>query len=311
MSTEWDDDVDDFVDEVDDDPWEDVELPDGTSVSLPVVDRGDFLDQVDVIADASGGRASRYGPMIIERREYICCLGDVYFIRHDGDWGPDIDMVGRFTSRASGVAACIEQSDAFVPDCSGEPCNAWTDEDDIWDIDERDVWDPDDEDDEDDEGGGGSPVPHLSPTGRKGMSCLRRPDGRRLRVEPEREALSSRDKREAWERLCGTTITHNGVVIAGEGATDVLPAQGVWHVIPCDETSAAHLDRVISGCDRAVVNADGRSFPAVFTDGLAPMTAARVGAAFGADTIWQLDRDAVRAISTDPAVVIAEALRVR
>ena len=56
MSTEWDDDVDevdDFVDEVDDDPWEDVELPDGTSVSLPVVDRADFLDEVDAPPQAA------------------------------------------------------------------------------------------------------------------------------------------------------------------------------------------------------------------------------------------------------------------
>lgn len=308
MSTEWDDDVDDVDDEVDEDPWEDVRLPDGTSASLPVVDRYDFMDHVDVIADASGGSAS-LGPMVIERRQYICRLGDVYFIRHGGDSGPAIDMVGRFADRASGVMACIEQSDAFVPDRSGEPCNAWSDEDDIWDIEEREVWDPDDQDEDEDDGA--LLVAHRGPTGRTGMSCVIHPDRRRLRVETAHWALSSQEKREAWERLWGTTITHKGLVIAGEGASDALPKQGVWHVIPCEETSAAHLDRVLYRCDRAVVHVDGRSFPAVFTDGLSPMTAARVGAAFGADEIWQLDRDTVCTIATDPAVVVAEALRVR
>jgi hypothetical protein len=123
--------------------------------------------------------------------------------------------------------------------------------------------------------------------------------------------LTSQEKQEAWERLCATTITHNGVVIAGDGPSEVLPAKGVWHVIPCDEASAADLDRVMCGCDRSIVTVGGRSWPAVFTDGVAPMTAARVGAAFGADEIWELDRDTMSTISTDPAVVIAEALRVQ
>lgn len=307
MPTEWDDDVDEFVDE---DLWEDVELPDGSSVSLPAVNRGDFLDHVEVIAVASGGRASRYGPMIVERREYICCLDDVDFIRHEGDLGSDIDVVGEFGSRSVALEACIEQSSAFVAAWSGEPCNAWTDEDDVRDIDERDVWEPDDEDDEQD-GGWLPPVAQDNATPPRGMSCLRRPGGRRFHLEPARERSASSEKREVWERLCGMTITHNGVVIAGEGASDVLPAEGVWHVIPCGETNAAHLDRVLHGCDRTVVTVDGRSFPAVFTDGLAPMTAVGVGAAFGVDEIWQLDRDTVCMISTDPAVIVAEGLRVR
>ena len=299
MTTEWDHDDDEF----DEDPWEDVNLPDGSSVSLPQENRFDFRELVDVIAAASGGAAAAFGPMVIESREYICSFGDIYFLRHEGDSGSENKMIGRFASEMSGVAACIAESEAFVADCSGRPCSAWTDESDVWDIEDRDVWDPDDEEEDDDEDWSSGFTPRCG-----GWAFSQ---ANRYRVEPERAPLSSEEKQEAWERLCATTITHDGVVIAGNGASDVLPAAGVWHVIPCDEANAADLERVLFGCERSTVTVGGYSLSAVLTDGLAPMTAARVGAAFGADEIWELGHDTMSTISTDPPVVIAEALRVQ
>jgi hypothetical protein len=304
------DDVDiEFGDEFEDDRWEDVLLPDSTTVRIPVTDRFDFHDHVEVIADASGGHASSFGPMVCERREFICCLDDVYFVRREDDFGSSNEMVGRFTDRSSALASCIEASDAFVPDHWGSPCSAWIDEDDVWDIEDNEVWDPD-EDDESDDGDdeeAGERVPsrlgscRVVPNSHGGWSPWREP-------EP---LFTQEERREHQEQLWRTTMSHSGVVIAGEGAAEELPANSTWHVIPCNDGQVGHLERVLGTLERATVHLDGRSTSAVFTDRMAPTTAARVGGAFGADEVWQLDRDSSRTIFTDPPTVVAQGLRVR
>ncbi len=100
-------------------------------------------------------------------------------------------------------------------------------------------------------------------------------------------------------------------MIAGEGAAGELPANTNWFVIPCDAGERAQLERVLGRIDTVTVEVDGRRFDAAFTDRMAATTAARVGAAFGASEIWQLDRDSIRTILVDEPVIVARALRVR
>lgn len=278
MSSASDDHVDglDDLDDTDADAterWEEVELPDGTTVRIPDASGHEFPDRVEVLADASGGVAS-FGPMVSEDRELICRVGDVYFVRSCSDGDESTKVVGRFEDRCEGLAACIAASEAFVPDIIGWPCSAWSDEDLDHEISDWDVWDPD---------------------------------------EYDEDTPASSDKRELWDRLHDTTITHEGVVIAGEGATSTLPARGCWYVIPCDEEQARHLDRVVRGTGWVEVRIAGRTRRAVLSDRVAGTTAARVASAFGAEHFWELDEDAIRTVSTDTErpVAIAEAPRRR
>jgi len=73
----------------------------------------------------------------------------------------------------------------------------------------------------------------------------------------------------------------------------------------------AQLERVLGGVGAVSVEVGGRRCDAAFADRMAATTAARVGAAFGASGIWQLDRDSIRTIRVDEPVVVARALRVR
>ena len=104
--------------------------------------------------------------------------------------------------------------------------------------------------------------------------------------------FSEKERLENQERLWGTTITHQGVAIAGDQASGELPSNRTWYVIGCDDVEFGHLARVLGHVERATVQTDGRTVSAAFTDRVAATTAARVGAAFGNDEIWELDRDA-------------------
>jgi hypothetical protein len=147
------DDVDvEFGDEFDEDPWEEVPLPDGTTIRLPDAERYGFRDHVDVLANASASW-SAFGPMTHENREYICRVDDVYLVRTESDGGSCNTIIGRFSSEGSGLAACIDASDAFVPDLGGAAVSAWSDEDEDGVIDDSEVWDPDDDETDDDEVG--------------------------------------------------------------------------------------------------------------------------------------------------------------
>jgi hypothetical protein len=303
------DDVDvEFGDEFDEDPWENVDLPDGATVRMPAVDRSDFRDHVEVIADASGGHASSFGPMICERREFICCLDDVYFVRREDDSGSSNEMIGRFTDQVSGVGACIGAPEAFVPDGWGSPRNASTDEDDVWEIEDSEVWDPDEDyetDDDDEE------VGERLPSGLGSCRVVRNSTGGWSRWREPEPLYSQKQRRDHQEELWRTTITHNGVPIAGDGAVAELPANSTWHVVPCNDEQVVHLERVLGRLERATVQVDGRPMSAVFSDRMAPTTAARVGGAFGADEIWELDRDSITTIYTETPAVIATGLRIR
>jgi hypothetical protein len=257
-----------------------------------------------VIADASGGHASRFGPMICERREFICCLDDVYFVRREDDSGSSNEVIGRFTDRASGVGACIGASDAFVPDGRGSACSVWTDEDDVWEIEDSEVWDPDEDDDDEEVG-------ERLPSGLGSCRVVPNSRGRWSRWREPEPLFTQKQRRDHQEQLWRTTITHHGVPIAGVDAVDELPANSTWHVIPCNDEQVVHLERVLGRLERAVVQVDGRSMCAVFTDRMAPTTAARVGGAFGADEIWELDRDSITTIYTESPAVIATGLRIR
>ena len=299
-----DDDVDDDDDDDEDDDdesadWEEVAVGDGTTELMPSADRHDFLDHVDVIASASGAVGS-IGPMTQEHREYICCFGDVYLVRSEGDWGCSNTIVGRNAS----LEECVERSRAFVIG-GGTPVGAWSDEDADGVIDDEELWDPDQEDDDVDD-------PPVVPAG---MSCRRVPGHRSpvgLRSYSAPVGLFSQsERREFLEALWSTTITMGDVVIAGEGAAVELPANTTWFAIPCDAGERAHLDRVLGGVCAVSVEVGGRRFDAAFTDRMAATTAARVGAAFGASEIFQLDRDSIRTILVDEPVIVARALRVR
>jgi hypothetical protein len=101
------------------------------------------------------------------------------------------------------------------------------------------------------------------------------------------------------------------VVITGDGASGELPANTTWFAIPCDAGERAQLERVLGRVDVVTVGLDGRRFDAAFTDRMVATTAARVGAAFGACEMWQVDRDSIRTILVDERVIVARALRVR
>lgn len=304
-----DDELDDGYDEDEDDGWCDVDVGDGTTVRLPDPVPYDFHDHVDVIASASACW-SPYGPMSREMREHICCVDDVYLLHSGGDGGSDIRIIGRFSSSAAGIDACVEASSAFVPARYGEPVSAWSDEDEDGDIEDEELWSADDDDSDDDSYVPAATRGHGPP--RRG--CLVRPSShgahRRIVRQPSR-VFSQADRLEHLEELWATSIVHRDVFIAGEGASDALPAAGPWLVVPCDDDEFAHLDRVIGGLERAEVTIGTEVTYAALTDRMPPTTAARVGAAFGASTIWQLDHDSVQSIWTEPAIVIARALRVR
>lgn len=290
---DWDDD-DEFAD------WEEVDVDDGTTLLLPAEDAWDFRDHVEVIAGSSGGVSSAWGPMTHEHREYVCCFEGVYFLRYEGDSGSSNTFLGAGAS----VRDCVEQSASFVVGRSGEPVGAWSDEDADGDIDDEELWDPDDDDPDDDDG-----LPE--PIHPRVMSCRRVPRASRSARPPVRPRSTQNERREWLEQLWATTIIFDGVVIAGVRAADELPANTTWFVIPCDEGERAQLERVLGQVQRVVVEVDGRRLEAAFTDRMAATTAARVGEAFGADEVWQLDRDSIRTISTVGPVVVARALRVR
>ena len=307
-----DDAVDEFDDDDDeDDGWCDVDVGDGTTVRLPDPEQYGFRDHVEVIASASACW-SPYGPMSREMREHICCVGDVYLLHSGGDSGSDIEIVGRFASSAEGIDACVEASTAFVPSRDGEPVSAWSDEDEDGDIDDEELWSADDDDDEDDDDSYAPAATRGHGPPRRG--CLVRPSShgahRRIVRRPSR-VFSQAERLQHLEELWATTIVHRDVVIAGDGASDALPAAGPWLVVPCDDDEFAHLDRVIGGLERAEVTIGTEVTCAALTDRMPPTTAARVGAAFSVSTIWQLDYDSAQSIWTDPAIVIARALRVR
>ena len=90
-----------------------------------------------------------------------------------------------------------------------------------------------------------------------------------------------------------------------------MPANSTWHVIPCNDGQVVHLVLVLGALERATVHLDGGSTSAVLTDWMAPTTAARVGDAFGADEIWELDRDSISTIYAETPTVIATGLRIR
>jgi hypothetical protein len=302
LDDDWDEECEDPDDEFAD--WVDVPIGDGTTELMPPEQDWGFRDHVDVLARASGGAVS-IGPTTLERREYICRFGDVYLVRYEGDLGSSNTIVGR----GAGVAACVERSEAFVLGRDGTPCSAWSDEDLDGPIDEEELWDPDDESD--------SAVARPIPLPRHGgprqprWGCLVGPSGSRFVPRVSDERFSQEVRQENHERLWRTTIAHNGVVIAGDGASDELPANRIWYVIGCDEVEFDNLARVLGNVERATLQIDGRTVSAAFTDRLAATTAARVGAAFGNDEIWELERDAIRAIRTDGPTVVAQALRMR
>jgi len=289
------DEYDDEFAEVEDDEfadWEEVDIGDGTTELMPPEDRYEFRDHVDVIASASGAVGS-IGPMTQEHREYICCFDDVYLVRSEGDWGYSNTIIGRNVS----LKECVERSQAFVIG-GGTPVGAWSDEDSDGDIDDEELWDPDEDDDD--------PPPvvpvrvprHRSPVGLRACSAPAR-------------LFSQSERREFLEALWSTTITLDHVPIAGEGAAAELPANTTWFAIPCDAGERAQLDRALGRVGAVSVEVGGHRFDAAFTDRMAATTAARVGAAFGASEIWQLDRDSVRTIRVDEPVAVARALRVR
>lgn len=305
-----DEDVEVF-DEDDEQGWDEVDVGDGTTIRLPDPEQYGFRDHVEVLANASSSW-SAYGPMTHENREYICRVDDVYMVRTESDGGSSNTIIGRFNSEGSGVAACIDASDAFVPDVGGAAVSAWSDEDEDGDIDDSEVWDPDDDPDD------VAPPPvaltrHVGPQPPR-RGCLVRPSGGRLvrsaRWAPE-VRFSQEQRLKNQERLWRTSIVHHGVVIAGEDASGELPSNGTRHVIPCDTEQFGHLERVVGSAEWATVSVDGDTLDAVLTEGLAATTAARVGSAFGADEVWQLDRDAIRTVFTDPPMVVAQGVRVR
>ncbi len=279
--------------------WEEVDIGDGTTELMPPEDRYEFRDHVDVIASASGAVGS-IGPMTQEHREYICRSGGVYLVRSENDWGYSNTIVGRNVS----LEECVERSQAFVIG-GGVPVGAWSDEDLDGDIDDEELWDPDEDDDDD-------PPPVVParlpvPTG---AGHHRSPVGHRS-YSPSTNLFSQSERREFLEALWSTTITLGDVVIAGEGAVAELPANTTWFVIPCSARERAQLERVLGRVDAVTVEVDGRRFDAALTDRMAATTANRVGAAFGASEIWQLDRDSIRTILVDEPVIVARALRVR
>ncbi len=136
------DDVDEFEEDDEFAEWEEVDIGDGTTELMPPEGRYEFRDHVEVIASASGAVGS-IGPMTQEHREYICCFGDVYLVRSENDWGYSNTIVGRNAS----LEECVEQSQAFVIGRGGI-AGAWSDEDVDGDIDDEELWDPDEDDDE-------------------------------------------------------------------------------------------------------------------------------------------------------------------
>ena len=278
--------------------WEEVDIGDGTTELMPPEDRYEFRDHVEVIAVASGAAGS-IGPMTQEHREYICCFGDVYLVRSENDWGYSNTIVGRNVS----LEECVERSQAFVIG-GGAPVGAWSDEDIDGDIDDEELWDPDEVDEDD--------RPPMVPAR---LSCRRVP-GRRspigLRPHSAAARLFSQSERRGFlEALWGTTIALGDVVIAGEGAVAELPANTTWFVIPCDGGERAQLGRVLGWVDTVTVEVRGRRFDAALTDRMAATTAVRVGGAFGTSEVWQLDRDSIRTLVVDEPLVVAWALRVR
>lgn len=303
MSGQFSDDVDDVEDEFDDEfdddefaDWEEEAIGDGTTELMPPEGDYGFRDHVDVIASASGASSS-IGPMTNEHREYICRFGDVYLVRSESDWGYSNTIVGRNAY----LEECVERSEAFVIGRGGIAA-AWSDEDGDGDIDDEELWDPDDDDEE----------PPVVPTR---LLCRRVPGHRSPVGLPSRllptRLFSQAERREFLEILWRTTVMFGDVVIAGEGAAGELPANGTWFVIPCDAGERSQLERVLGRIDVVTVEIDGHRFDAAFTDRMAATTAARVGSAFGADEIWQLDRDSIRTILVEEPLVVARALRVR
>jgi hypothetical protein len=294
MSDLTDDECDDYED-VDDEfaDWEVVEIGDGTTELMPPEDRYEFRDHVEVVASASGAVGS-IGPMTREHREYICRFDDVYLVRSEGDSGYSNTIVGRDVS----LEECVEHSCAFVIG-GGGVVGAWSDEDLDGDIDDEELWDPDEDDDDD-------PPPEVPAR----LSRHRSPIGLRSSARSAR-LFSQSDRREFLETLWSATITLGDVVVAGESAAGELPTNTTWFVIPCDASERAQLTRVLGRVDCVSVEVGGRRFDAAFTDRMAATTAARVGGAFGATEIWQLDRDSIRTILVDEPVIVARALRVR
>lgn len=311
-----DDDTDEFDDdgyeddeEDEDDGWYDVDVGDWSTVRLPDPVPYDFHDHADVIASASACW-SPYGPMSREMREHICCVDDVYLLHTGGDSGSDIRIIGRYFSSAAGIDACVEASSAFVPARDGVPVSAWSDEDGDGDIEDEELWSVDDDESEED-----SYVPTaVRGHGPRRRGCLVGPSwygGHRRIVRRPSRVFSQAERLQHLEQLWATTVVHRDVVIAGDGAGDALPAAGTWFVVPCDDDEFAHLDRVLGGLEWAEVVIGSDVTHAALTDRMAPSTAVRVGDAFGASTIWQLDHDSIQSIWTDPATVTARALRVR
>jgi hypothetical protein len=311
MPGQFTDDVDDVEDEFNDEfeeadefaDWEEVDISDGTTELMPPEDEYGFRDHVELIASASGAVGS-IGPMTHEHREYICRFGDVYLVRSESDWGSSNTIVGRNAS----LEECVERSEAFVIGRGGI-AGAWSDEDVDGDIDDEELWDPDEEDGEEDVLAPSRPG--VSPLGL--CRCVR--GHRPPRGCPTRTistpTYSQPERREFHERLWQTAITLGDVVIAGAGAAGELPANTTWFVIPCDADERAQLERVLGHVEVVTVEVDVERIQAAFTDRMAATTAARVGAAFGSDEVWQLDRDSIRTIRVDEPVVVARALRVR
>jgi hypothetical protein len=288
-------------DELEDDEfadWEEVDIGDGTTELMPPEGRYEFRDHVDVIASASGGVGS-IGPMTQEHREYICRFGDVYLVRSENDWGYSNTIVGRNVS----LEECVERSQAFVIG-GGTPVGAWSDEDVDGDIDDEELWDPDEDDDDD--------PPPVVPAR---FLCRRVPGHRspmgRRPYFPATNRFSQSERQEFLETLWSTVITLGDVVIAGEEAVAELPANTNWFVIPCSARERAQLERVLGRVNAVTVEVGGQRFDSALTDRMAATTAARVGEAFGASEIWQLDRDSIRRILVDEPVIVAQALRVR
>jgi hypothetical protein len=254
------------------DVWEEHDLPDGSTVMLPHEWRPDFRDHVDTVASASECW-SPFGPMSREQREYICRLEDVWLVRSEGDSGGSIDFVHRFESAPEAVAACVAASSAFVLSPAG-PVSVWSDEDIDGDIVEDRSWDPDEFDGPDDH-------------------------------DDEDEA-----GRDAWWELQSTTIEINGVVVAGENASPVLPANTTLFVIPGTPEMVDALGSQMSVQTGRATVGDRSRIVAVF-DGVAPTTAAQIADAFGVDVFWQLDEDTIKAIEPIEPAIIAWSLRER
>jgi hypothetical protein len=254
------------------DVWEDHELPDGSTIMLPHEHRSDFRDHVDTVTSASACW-SPFGPMSRELREHICRLDDVWLIYRDGDGGGEVRLVGRFDSDTDAIRACVAASMAFVLSPTG-PVSVWSDEDFDGDIADDLSWDPTEDDDEDD--------------------------------EDDDTALG----REAWWELQSTTIELNGVVIAGEDASPVLPADTTLFAIPGTPGMVDALGAQLPVQVGRVTVGDRSDIVAVF-DGVAPTTAARIADAFGADVFWQLDQDRIVAIEPSEPVILAWSLRER